>query len=329
MNTSDSFSLLLNELSRDLSDINDRLALVGILYLGKKSIEAFRNFSRAIGHYLIPAFVSNDKWLRSLGNWAIVFGCLNQIGYGYARELAKRKINLILIDQNQELLTRMSQALSSDFQIEAIIINIDSRNFGSLVPVEKAIIGRDIGILVNSSCFDQEWSYFHALSKNFIENSICSNVATFSLLVRMILPSMFQKNKGAIVNFSTKNSLFSSPFMSISGATNSFTEKFIESLSYEYSNKNLFFQTINTGFLNEEKIKFENDIELSKNLALYSSSAIRTLGWSGYSFGYWLNAFKVFLIMKNFPLNFSNFMYSRILRRKFIKSIENIAKKSK
>lgn len=74
MNTSDSFSLLLNELSRDLSNINDRLALVGILYLGKKSIEAFRNFSRAIGHYLIPAFVSNDKWLRSLGNWAIVFG---------------------------------------------------------------------------------------------------------------------------------------------------------------------------------------------------------------------------------------------------------------
>lgn len=81
--------------------------------------------------------------------------------------------------------------------------------------------------------------------------------------------------------------------MSLSGASNLFTEKLIESLNYEYSDKNLFFQTINTGFLSEKKLIFENEVKLSPNLALYSSSAIRTLGWSSYSFGYWLNAFKV------------------------------------
>lgn len=74
MNTSDSFILFVNQLSRDLTDINDRLALIGILYLGKKSIESFRNLSRAIGHYLIPAFLSNEKWIKSLGDWALIFG---------------------------------------------------------------------------------------------------------------------------------------------------------------------------------------------------------------------------------------------------------------
>lgn len=81
--------------------------------------------------------------------------------------------------------------------------------------------------------------------------------------------------------------------MSIFGASNIFSEKLIESLKYEYASKKIFFQNVNTFFLNEKKIHFENDIQLSKNVAHYTSSAIRTLGWSSYSFGYWLNAFKV------------------------------------
>lgn len=83
--------------------------------------------------------------------------------------------------------------------------------------------------------------------------------------------------------------------MSIFGASNIFTEKLIESLKTEYRHNNIFFQNVNTIFLNE-KINFESDIRLSENVAHYSSSAIRTLGWSSYSFGYWLNAFKVKLI---------------------------------
>lgn len=74
MSSSDSFGLLINKITHDLSEINDRLALIGILYLGKKSIESLRNLSLAIGHYLLPALVSNEKWLNSLGSWAIVFG---------------------------------------------------------------------------------------------------------------------------------------------------------------------------------------------------------------------------------------------------------------
>lgn len=68
----------------------------------------------------------------------------------------------------------------------------------------------------------------------------------------------------------------------------------MESWRFEYSDKNIFFQTINTGFIQKE-INFENEIMVSNQLAIFTSSAIRTLGWSNYSFGHWLNAFKVYL----------------------------------
>lgn len=66
----------------------------------------------------------------------------------------------------------------------------------------------------------------------------------------------------------------------------------MESWRFEYSEKNIFFQTINTGFIPKE-IDFESEILVSNQMTIYTRSALRTLGWSNYSFGHWLNAFKV------------------------------------
>lgn len=38
-------------------------------------------------------------------------GCNNGIGFGYATELAKREINIILIDKNQNLIDKISDFL--------------------------------------------------------------------------------------------------------------------------------------------------------------------------------------------------------------------------
>ncbi|CAF0767702.1 unnamed protein product [Brachionus calyciflorus] len=327
MSSSDSFSFLLKQITKDLNNINDTLALIGLLYIGKKSIEAAINLNRAISNYLIPALISNEKWLKSLGNWAIVIGCLNQIGYGYARELAKKQINLILIDDNEQLLNRASEILKSNFNIEIITISIDFSNSNSYIPIEKSIVGRDIGILVNSNSFTTEWSNFHALPKNFIEKTISSNIGAFSFISRMIFPSMFQKNKGAIINITSKNTSFSSPYSAITAASNAYSEKLLETWRCEYSDKNLYFQTVNACFVDSSK--FNNEIILSDDSAMFTSSAIRTLGWSSYSMGHWLNTFKLHLLMKNFPIKFLNFIYTRILKRKFKNSIEKSAIKDK
>ena len=97
MNSPDSFSLILNQIASELKDVNDTLALIGLYYTTNMVLKsAFRLICYA-KTYLLPLAISNENWLRSLGSWAIITGCTTGIGYGYARELAKRKINLILI----------------------------------------------------------------------------------------------------------------------------------------------------------------------------------------------------------------------------------------
>ena len=74
MSGADSFQLILNELVKEIKEINERLAVVGIYYLGKLTLKAIRRLYTCSRSYLIPLLISNDKWLRSLGNWAIVTG---------------------------------------------------------------------------------------------------------------------------------------------------------------------------------------------------------------------------------------------------------------
>lgn len=71
---SDSFQLVLNELIKDINDINDKFAVVGIFYIGKFVVKSINLVYQGSRTYLIPRLFSNEQWLKSLGDWAIVTG---------------------------------------------------------------------------------------------------------------------------------------------------------------------------------------------------------------------------------------------------------------
>lgn len=87
------------------------LSLIGSFYVFKVSISWLLSLLYGFKTYIWPNYVTNDKWLRSLGSWAIVTGCTHGIGLAYAKELAKRRINLILIARNEKSLNKVSQVL--------------------------------------------------------------------------------------------------------------------------------------------------------------------------------------------------------------------------
>lgn len=83
MSTSDSFELLLNHMLKDLRDVNDALALIGIYHVTKLTVKAFYKTFIGFRSYLLPRIFSNKKWIKSLGNWAMISGntyiMINQI----------------------------------------------------------------------------------------------------------------------------------------------------------------------------------------------------------------------------------------------------------
>ena len=111
MASSDSFQLVLTEISKSIREITETFALIGVAYVGKLSVNFISNTLYGLRTYLLPRLINNDKWLKSMGQWAVVTGCTHGIGLAYAKELAKRGLNLILISRNQELLQKVSKSL--------------------------------------------------------------------------------------------------------------------------------------------------------------------------------------------------------------------------
>lgn len=72
--SSDSFELLLNQFLKDLRIVNDNLALIGLFYLGKNILKSTLCLSKALKVYLLPRLMSNEAWIKSHGQWAILSG---------------------------------------------------------------------------------------------------------------------------------------------------------------------------------------------------------------------------------------------------------------
>ena len=73
-----------------------------------------------------------DKAFKNkYGSWAIVVGAAEGLGEAYTIALAKRNMNLILVDNQLEKLTAISKKVESDFSIETIALHLDLKESNS------------------------------------------------------------------------------------------------------------------------------------------------------------------------------------------------------
>jgi 17beta-estradiol 17-dehydrogenase / very-long-chain 3-oxoacyl-CoA reductase len=100
----------------------DFLARIGLAFLARSLISLFFSSLYAFKTYILPKYITNDEWIRSLGSWAAVTGCTHGIGLAYAKELAKRNMNLILIARNEQSLKKVSQVLGWSLSLFSVVI---------------------------------------------------------------------------------------------------------------------------------------------------------------------------------------------------------------
>ena len=67
---------------------------------------------------------------QKYGEWAIVVGSAEGLGEAYSIELAKRKMNLLMIDNQEEKMITLAEKLEKDFSIitKSILIDLASKD---------------------------------------------------------------------------------------------------------------------------------------------------------------------------------------------------------
>merc|ERR1711872_944242 len=169
---------------------------LGCLYLaGKALATVWRRF-------LGPLLLGEIRW-KEMGSWAVVAGASYGIGGDYAKELAKRGMNVLIIGHDEAGLKEVERSIKQrcpNAKVKVLKADFSDGMVG-FNAAKDAMEGLDIGVLVNTAALDLPAGTFDMMDGGEMKRLIDVNCGTPSVMMSYVLPKMLKKDKGVIINF--------------------------------------------------------------------------------------------------------------------------------
>ncbi|XP_063608342.1 inactive hydroxysteroid dehydrogenase-like protein 1 [Penaeus indicus] len=279
---------------RALGSAEGALAIVGLLYLSKLAItNAWAILTGLRAH--VWSRLWNRNFVQRYGEWAVVTGCTDGIGKEYAKELAKTKMNIVLISRTQSKLEKVAAEISEEFGVKTEIVRADFSNGQPIYQdISKHLQDKEIGILVNNvGVMLPHPMKFGEASEFDVWSHVNINVAATLAMTKLVLPGMVSRRKGAIINIASIAGTHPLPLMGIYGATKAFVDDFSQSLQWEYRSSGITVQTVNPSYVSTNMTSFSDLVHKQSPVVptatTFVSHAIATIGYTCRTSGYWIH----------------------------------------
>ena len=115
-----------------------------------------------------------------MGSWAVIAGASYGIGAEYARELAKRGMNVFLIGHDEAGLKEVEISIKQRYSVKVKMLVADFANgMVGFNAVRDAISDLDIGVLVNTAAQDLPFGSFDMCDGGDMKRLIDVNCGKF------------------------------------------------------------------------------------------------------------------------------------------------------
>ncbi|KAG5327874.1 HSDL1 protein, partial [Pseudoatta argentina] len=262
-------------------------------------------FLRVLWEIIMQIYNKKAIDLRTkFGEWAVVTGSTDGIGKAYAKELAARNMNLILISRNLEKLKRTKdEILLINPKIEVRILAADfAEGENAFTKIHSLLQDISVGILVNNVGKQYEYPmYVGEVPEKELWDIINVNVGATTLMTRLVIGQMQKRRQGAIVNVSSGSEFQPLPLMTVYAATKAYVKSFSDALRAEYSRFGVTVQHLSPLFVNTKMNAFSSKLQVSSifvpDATTYARNAIATLGKMNSSTGYWAHSIQKFITL--------------------------------
>jgi short-subunit dehydrogenase len=169
------------------------------------------------------------------GKTALITGASSGIGEAFARILAGRGMQVILVARNEDRLRTLAQELTQNSHVQAEVIAADlSREYAAReIASEVQARGLAVDLLVNNAGFGS-YGHFTDLDPERDHAEVMVNVTSVVDLAHAFLPLMARRGSGAVINVSSMAAFSPLPYMAVYSASKSFVLAFSEALAEEY-----------------------------------------------------------------------------------------------
>lgn len=178
----------------------------------------------------------------------LITGASSGIGEEFARQLAARGSNLVLVARRRDRLNALCSELSGRFGIRADSIQMDllQEQAPEKLFQRCARRGLPISIVVNNAGIGGN-SRFTDLSIKHETDVIRLNVLALVKLTHLFLRSMIQRQDGGVINVASTAGFQPLPFMATYAATKAFVITFTEAIAREVTQYNVQVMTLCPG----------------------------------------------------------------------------------
>jgi uncharacterized protein len=183
--------------------------------------------------------LSSDQPLDSsdqdqITRYALVTGASSGLGKVFARALAARGCNLILVARSDDKLSELAEQLRGEHGVIAIALPFDLAvpRAGQALAAQLFEKELHVDLLVNNAGFGIEGE-FRKLDLQRQLEMISLHNATVVELTYLLLPSMIEDQRGGIINISSLAGFLAIPYAALYSATKSFLTTFSLALERE------------------------------------------------------------------------------------------------
>lgn len=299
----DSIEPLLEELVSTLKHAEEVLSYIGIYYIGKLTLSTLYNALDGMRIHVISKLFA-PKLPQKYGQWAVLAGISDRIGEAFATEFARNGMNIVLLSNSLEEMKTITQKIGKEFGVETEVLQVD---FCSGQPVYssiyKALYQKDIGILVNDCRkLAPDTNSLENVSEDDLWGMVSANIGAVPAMTKIVLPGMKERKRGAIINISSIEGCILFPFRHINPGTEAFVNAFSRALDYECRSSGITVQTLLMGPVsfsaNKQQISSFISSIFIPPASTYAYHAVRTIGYSQTTTGYWVHGVLVWLLQR-------------------------------
>lgn len=168
------------------------------------------------------------------GTTALVTGASSGLGAEFARQLAGRGADLVLVARRTDRLEALAVELRRAHGVQVTVVSQDLAEPGAAARLAEDLTVRGIAVhsLVNNAGFATR-SRFENESADRIHEEVAVNVAALVDITRVFYPGLLAHGRGVLITIASTGAYQPVPLMAVYGATKAFVLSFTEALWYE------------------------------------------------------------------------------------------------
>ena len=181
--------------------------------------------------------------------FAVITGASRGIGAEYARALARRGFNLLLVSRDQKKLQELIIEIRKEHQIEidAEVLDLSQLDAGHKLFIAAQQRRPVVDLLINNAGFGM-FGDFATMPLPRIQEMLHLHVTTVVDSTRLFLPNMIERQSGGIINVASVAGFFPIPYIAEYAATKAFMISFSEALAEEVRSAHVSIQACCPGY---------------------------------------------------------------------------------